>query len=147
MKLNWGYSIILFFIVFISLMIGFVVFSLRQNNDLVTEDYYEKGADFTHQMDINHRSLGFRDSINLAGKNGLIHVHFAKSICQMADSMHIYFYRPSDRKLDFRMNTLLRTDSLIIDEKNLANGRYTVTFEWLAGKDRYEIEKDYFNVQ
>ena len=65
MKLNWGYSIILFFVVFCSVMIGIMIFAFRQTNDLVTEDYYEKGADYTRQMELNSRSAAYQDSIQI----------------------------------------------------------------------------------
>ena len=144
MKLNWGYSIILFFVVFISLMVAFIIFSLKQNNDLVTDEYYEKGADYTHQMEIDGRSAIFKDSIRLLDQNGVIVAKFAKSILQRADTMHIYFYRPSNKKLDFRDNIVLQTDSVKLDKKNLVTGRYTLTFKWLQGETGYQVEKDFF---
>ena len=101
MKLNWGQSIFLFFVIFISLAAAFIIFSLRQNNDLVTDDYYEKGADYTHQMEINSRSVVYQDSIKLSDQNYLLIARFSKSIDMMTDTMRIYFFRPSDRKSDF----------------------------------------------
>ncbi len=38
MKLNWGQSIFVFFVIFVSLGVVFIIFSLRQNNDLVEDD-------------------------------------------------------------------------------------------------------------
>ena len=145
MKINWGYSIIIFFVVFCSLMIAFLVFSLRQNSDLVTNDYYEKGANFTHQMEINSRSASYNDSILLRDQNGTLVARFAKSINQMSDSMNIYFYRPSNKKLDYKVVARLASDSISFDKKSLVNGHYTLTFEWSHEKKRYQVVKDFFN--
>ncbi len=144
MKLNWGYSIILFFIVFCSLMIGFIIFSLRQNNDLVTDDYYEKGAGYTGQLEMNSRSAIYNDSIQLASQNQLIVVRFAKSFKLNSDSILIYFYRPSDKKFDYSLQSLLRSDSITIEKKWLVKGRYTVKFEWMNRQKSYQVEKDFF---
>jgi len=144
MKLNWGYSIILFFVVFCSLMIAFMVFSFRQNNDLVTEDYYEKGADYTSQMEVNSRSVTYNDSIHLTDRTSHVVARFAKSIKEMADTINIYVYRPSDKRLDYTINALLHTDSLMIDKKQMAKGRYTITFNWFHEKKRYQVEKEFF---
>ena len=144
MKINWGYSSIIFFVIFCSLMIGFLVFSLRQNSDLVTDDYYEKGADYTHQMEIGSRSLTYNDSIRLLDQKGSLIASFAKSIHQMTDSMNIYFYRPSDKKLDYKVNVRLSSNSVSFEKKNLISGQYTVTFEWSHDKKGYQVVKDLF---
>ena len=51
MKINWGTAIVLFLAVFFCLMAVFVTFALRQNNDLVTDDYYEKGANYSQTIE------------------------------------------------------------------------------------------------
>ncbi len=144
MKLNWGYSILIFLIGFLTLSIGFIVFSFRQNNDLVTNDYYEKGADYTNQMEITNRSAVFADSIQLLNQNTNLLVRFSDSIDQMTDSIHIYFYRPSDKKLDVQFWETLRSDSLIIGKEQLAKGRYQVQFQWKYNRKSYLVEKDFF---
>ena len=144
MKLNWGYSIILFFVVFCSVMIGIMIFAFRQNNDLVTDDYYEKGADYTRQMEINSRSAPYKDSIQLSVQTKVIAARFAKSIYQKSDRMLINFYRPSDKRFDYAIKTLINSDSVMIEKKNLVKGRYTVTFGWVSGQKNYQVEKDFF---
>jgi len=144
MKLNWGQGIFLFFVVFISLGISFVVFSLRQNNDLVTDDYYEKGADYSRQMEINSRSAVYIDSIQLVNQNGKIIARFSKSIDLMADTMQVYFFRPSDKRLDYTFQSLLKSDSLMIEKNNLQKGRFKVKFQWNGLLKSYMVEKEFF---
>jgi hypothetical protein len=143
-KLNWGQSIFIFLIGFLLLAIVFIVFSLRQNNDLVTNDYYEKGADYTNQMEITNRSSVFSDSIQLLNQNTNLLVRFSDSINQMTDSMHIYFYRPSDKKLDVQFWETIGPDSLIISKERFAKGRYKVQFQWIFDRNSYLVEKDFF---
>lgn len=144
MKLNWGQSIFIFLMGFITLAIVFIIFSFRQNNDLVTNDYYEKGADYTNQMEITNRSSVYNDSILLLNHNSKLVARFSKTIRQMTDSMHIYFYRPSDKKLDFQFWETLGSDSLILGKEHLAIGRYQVQFTWSYDRKSYLIEKDFF---
>lgn len=144
MKLNWGYSILIFLMGFLALSIVFIVFSFRQNNDLVTNDYYEKGADYSNQMEITNRSSVFSDSIQLLNQNTNLLVRFSDSINQMTDSMHIYFYRPSDKKLDVQFWETIGPDSLIISKERFAKGRYKVQFQWIFDRNSYLVEKDFF---
>jgi len=143
-KLNWGNSIFLFLTVFVLMGIAFIVFSLSKNNDLVTTDYYQKGADYTKQMVITGRSAVYNDSIRVINQNNDVVVRFAHSINLMTDTMQVYFYRPSDKKLDFNYQGLLNTDSLIIKKEYLSGGRYKVKFQWLYNRESYQIEKEFF---
>jgi hypothetical protein len=129
---------------FLALSIVFIVFSFRQNNDLVTNDYYEKGADYSNQMEITNRSSVFSDSIQLLNQNTNLLVRFSDSINQMTDSMHIYFYRPSDKKLDVQFWETIGPDSLIISKERFAKGRYKVQFQWIFDRNSYLVEKDFF---
>ena len=144
MKLNWGNSIFLFLTLFVMLGIGFVVFSLSKSNDLVTTDYYEKGADYSRQMEVTSRSAVYDDSIWVLNQDKNVVVRFATAINQMTDTMQVYFYRPSDKKLDFNYQGLLNTDSLIIKKEFLSGGRYKVKFQWYYNRESYQVEKEFF---
>jgi hypothetical protein len=145
MKLNWGQSIFVFFVIFVSLGVVFIIFSLRQNNDLVEDDYYEQGANYTRQMEITDRSAVYKDSIQLNLENGVLVARFSKSISNMADTLYIDFYRPSDKRLDCGFLVLLNADSVVIDKGQLVKGRYTVKFRWNGNQNSYLVEKEYFS--
>ncbi len=144
MKLNWGNSIFLFLTVFVLLGIAFVVFSLSKSNDLVTTDYYQKGADYTKQMEVTDRSAVYNDSIQVINQNKNVVVRFAPSINLMTDTMQVYFYRPSDKKLDFNYQGHLNNDSLIIKKEYLSGGRYKVKLQWTYNRKNYQVEKEFF---
>jgi hypothetical protein len=144
MKLNWGQSIFIFLAGFLTLAIVFIIFSFRQNIDLVTDDYYEKGADYTKQMEITSRSAVYADSIQLLNRNRYLVARFSTSINQMTDSLHLYFYRPSGQRLDYKFWETLRSDSIVIGKEHLATGRYQVKFQWFHDLKGYLIVKDFF---
>ena len=95
-------------------------------------------------MEITNRSAVFADSIQLLNHDTNLVVRFSDSIDQMTDSIHIYFYRPSDKKLDVQFWEMLRSDSLIIGKEQLAKGRYQVQFQWIQDHKSYLVEKDFF---
>ena len=55
MKFNWGTGILVFLILFLSASAVFIFFAMRQDVNLVHEDYYEQGVDYSAQMDIGPR--------------------------------------------------------------------------------------------
>ena len=50
-QFNWGTGILLVIIVFFGLMIAMVVFSMNQEVNLVSPDYYPKGIDYDKQIE------------------------------------------------------------------------------------------------
>ena len=143
MKFNWGTGILIFILLFVALSVVFIVFALRQRTDLVEDNYYEQGAGYTKQMEINKRSEIFKDSIQLKMFDNSVMVNCGNSIQNMTDSIEVYFFRPSDRQEDFRIK-LKCAQSMEVSKTNLTTGRYIVKFSWTGKKEEYLIQKEFF---
>ena len=141
MKFHWGNAILLFFIIFLSLCAIFIVFSLRQTNDLVTKDYYKKGANYSKQIEINKRSAIYQDSIEIINIEGMLRFDLASSIIQKADSLHIYFFRPSDKSEDLRLSFAINNLPIEINQGALIHGRYKIHLSWTMNDKLFEITK------
>ncbi len=142
-KLHWGNAIFIFFVIFLSLAIFFIIFSLRQSQDLVTDNYYKKGAEYTKQIYINERSLPFTDSITIdVNKN--ITFNFCDSIIDNTKTIFVEFYRPSNKKFDYKLSFDTTTGLYLVDKSKLEKGRYIVTASWKMDALNYEIKKDLF---
>ena len=76
MKFNWGTGILIFLILFLSASAVFIVFAMRQDVNLVHQDYYEKGVDYTEQMNVNARSKPIADKIELLVLENFIQFNF-----------------------------------------------------------------------
>lgn len=144
MKLNWGHGIVIFFGVFISLAVIFIIFSLKQNNDLVEKDYYRKGADYTAQMIINQRSEVYKDSVDLLVSDNYMLVELASTIVEGADSLNLFFFRPSDERLDNQFKTSLVNETIEIALSNFIHGRYIVQLGWNLDGEEYMLKRDVF---
>jgi hypothetical protein len=144
MKINWGTGILLFIILFLLLCVAAVVFSLRQNNDLVEKDYYDKGADFSNQIEINKRSSDYSDSISVYNFDNKIVIKTTHQMASTADSFMVYFFRPSDKEKDLKIEFKSSCDSMMVEKSRLAHGRYLVKLSWKKGNGQYMIEKDIF---
>ena len=143
MKINWGTAILIFLIIFLALAAIFIVFSFKHNNDLMSEDYYEQGATYSNKIEISKRSTIYADSISINSNDTITVINVCKSIIQGVDSIHIYFFRPSDKKFDFQ-STMVANSNLKIDNKHFVHGRYVVKLSWICNKNEYLVEKDYF---
>jgi hypothetical protein len=143
MKFNWGHGILTFIIIFLILSIAFIIFSLNQSADLVSDDYYDQGADYSKQIEINKRSFIYRDSISVKKTDTSIQVILCKSLMNTGDTLNIHFYRPSDKKADLKLRFSM-TDNIIIPSKELKSGRYVVKISWKHQGEIYNIDKELF---
>lgn len=144
MKLNWGHAITIFFVIFFSLAIFFIIFSLRQNRDLISENYYNDGAEYTKQIYINERSEFFKDSIIINSNDNTITLSFCDSITKNSTTIFIDFYRPSSKQFDYKIQFDTKTGVYLVDKSKLEKGRYIVKTFWEINSLEYEIKKDLF---
>ena len=141
MKINWGKGIIIFFIVFFVWVISFVFFALRQNVDLVSEDYYQKGAKYSDQIGINQRSDAYQDSIQITQTGTHVQVTLSKSLALASDSVQVYFFRSSDKNKDVRLNLSHPASSLLVEKSLLSHGRYQVFVTWNNVGQHFMVKK------
>lgn len=141
MKLDWGKSLVLFFIMFLSLGVIFIVFSLRQNNDLVTEDYYEKGANYSTEIKINARSAVYEDSISFKESEAMFEIMIAPELAIKVSTFDVFFFRPSDQSMDVKLR-LDASTNLKLEKEYLSRGRYEMHLSWEMAGEKYRIKKD-----
>lgn len=140
-KINWGKALILFFIIFFIWVFSFVFFAMRQNNDLVSEDYYQKGADYTTQINIDRRSLTYRDSVLITRSDKQIEISLCKSVAASGDSVLVYFFRPSDKGKDLRLKFKADKSPFLIDCSRLIHGRYQVYVSWGKPDESFMVKQ------
>ena len=141
MRFTWETAIFIFFAIFISLCIAFIVFALHQNQDLVEDDYYNKGAGYTIQMEINKRSLPYGDSLKINLSDTCLSFNISKYMTTYIDTLNVYFFRPSGKHEDYR--TILKpAGSMMVSNTHLKTGRYIAKISWFEKKKVFMLEKE-----
>jgi len=141
MKLNWGKSLIIFFILFFIWVLFFVLFAMRQNIDLVSDDYYQKGAGYTEQININKRSLLYQDSIQISTTAEEVQIVLSRGVALAGDSVQVYFFRSSDKRKDLRLVFKAAESPFLIASKKLVHGRYQVYLMWNCKNEKFSVVK------
>lgn len=142
MKINWGTSIVIFFVLFLSLATAFIIFSFQHKNDLVTDDYYQQGANYDVQMQIDKRSMQYKDSFIVENQGSAISIRTSQAMAQRSEQISVWFYSPSNKKNDFSL--VISSNPMVVDKKQLAHGRYIVKLRWMMGGEQYMLSQDLF---
>lgn len=141
LKINWVGGLIVFFIIFFIWVFSFVFFAMRQTNDLVSDDYYQKGAKYSEQISINQRSVPYQDSLQINLTGNQVTIELSKSLISSGDSLEVYFFKSSDKTKDLRFHFRMENTPILIERKLLVQGRYQIYFTWNNQNEKYMITK------
>ncbi|MEZ5103885.1 MAG: FixH family protein [Draconibacterium sp.] len=141
MKWNWGTGIFIFLVLFLAACTAFIIFAMQQDVNLVHKDYYEKGVNYTEQMNTNARSKQYYSSVQTQLQNEYLRVDFEQSLAAKIDSGNVLLYRPSNSNQDIIMPLSLTDNSIFISKSNLVSGRYILKLNWFSDGLKYEIDK------
>jgi hypothetical protein len=114
---------------------------MRQDVNLVHEDYYEQGVDYSAKMNVDERSAEYKDSFNTYVENGSLVIDFEKSLALSIDSGSVLMFRPSNSSLDVSMPFGPKESSLKIPRSNLITGRYILKLNWYSKGLKYEVDR------
>ena len=144
MKFSWGTGIFIFLILFVSAGGVFIIFAMRQDVNLVHEDYYEQGADHGQRMRVDERSVPFIDSVKTSVDDEYFRIEFARSVRTAIDSGSVLLFRPSSSSLDVKFNLVKPVNSLAVPRTELADGRYILKLSWYIDELEYALERSVF---
>ncbi|MEO9893989.1 FixH family protein [Aurantibacter sp.] len=147
MKINWGTSIVIAFIAFISFILYFVVrmsTEVKAEHDLVTEDYYKDELGYQEDIDAeqNAKDLFSELEINISEEG--LNITFPQNQNVSNIKGHVFLYRPSNKRLDFDFPLSLSNSHLLIPDKSLLDGRWNIKIVWEYNNESY-LHKENIN--
>lgn len=136
----WPASIIGFFTVAIIFLGSFVVWAMRQREDLVSVDYYEREVRYQQRLDSMNRShaLATQVVVTFDPAQQVILVTLPADETRGATG-RVHLYRPSDSRLDRELPLALNPEGVQrFDVKDMATGLWKVRVIWnVAGKEYF----------
>jgi len=133
MKINWGTGIVIAFVVFISFilfLIALMMSDTKLDHELVTEEYYEKGTYYQKEIDAEKNSKLLSENIKISKNTEGLLITFPKGLEYSKIKGKIFFYRPSNKNLDFNFPIVLSSNNLLIPNNNLLEGRWDINIDW-----------------
>jgi nitrogen fixation protein FixH len=133
----WPRALVAFFVFFITSIILFIAFALRQDTHLVRADYYR--AEIEHQREIDRQSraneLGPLAVIEYSARHGQLGIRIPSHHAAARAAGEVRFYRPNNPALDHNVRLAPREDGKqFIDVHHLAPGAWRVRLEWQIGE-------------
>ncbi|MEM7108608.1 MAG: FixH family protein [Bacteroidota bacterium] len=139
--MNWGTRIVITFIAFVGVIVTMVVISMKQDIHLVAKDYYVQELAYQDQMDriSNSNELSeLKPEVHYDAKRKSI-------ILSTPDGKNldgtIYFFRPSDARLDKKYTIQLVNGKQVFSSHDLNKGMWRVKVNWKDQDKEFYTEK------
>ncbi len=136
----WPWAIIAYFVLALTFLVSFIVWSARQREDLVAENYYETEIRYQQQIDRLVQSKPFDElsivTYDVAQQQIVINLPAVQS---RSVTGRVHLYRPSDARLDRDVPlTVNREGGQRLDAKALCGGLWKVRVQWsIAGREYF----------
>jgi hypothetical protein len=137
--MSWGTKIFMLYGGFVALIAFLVVSSMRQNADLVAEDYYQQELQYQNRIDQTDAALksGFYPAIVVTDSQ--VNIVFPDTVRSLGITGEVIFYRADNKALDYTEKISLdNTGKMSIAQSKFTAGRYQAKVKWKsAGQDYY----------
>ena len=143
MKNAWPVGIVIFFIVFISGVVGFTVWSAHHRDDLVAPDYYEQELRFQERIDATVRAgmAHLTPTVEYDREASALMLTFAPAEAVQSATGTVTLYRPSDASLDRAFPFDPDPAGVLNIPISLARGLWRVRVEWYKRDQTYFAEE------
>lgn len=146
MKFNWGKSIFLFYGLFVAGILSMVAFYMGQDVDLVSKEYYNDEIKYQERIEKLKRTSALNEKVEFRALDEKVAVLFPKAIKENV-SGEIFFFRPSDRKYDFRLPLNINSNSVqLINFHGKRKGLWKIEMNWKKGNTEY-LNEEIINIR
>lgn len=141
-KISWGTGIAIMIIIFVVLSVAMTIIFMTQDVSLVSDNYYDKSLVYQDEIDKQSRTKSLNEEVKITISGEMISISFPSNYATKSMTGEIYFYRPSDQKMDFKIPLQLsETGSQIIPTQNIEKGYWRIKLNWEMDGNEYYNEK------
>ena len=129
--MNWGHMITISFVVFAAIIITMVTISMKQDVNLVAQDYYEEELAYQDQIDRINNFASLATKPTIIQTSGAINLTFPEELAQSMANGTIHLFRPSDSAVDQKHPLALdKTGNQVITLTNIQKGLWKLKLGW-----------------
>ena len=142
--MNWGYRIIVVYIIFISGIVFMVVRASSQKTDLVRTDYYEEELKYQETIDATENANALTARLKCVVKNDTMYISFPPEMSAAAISSKLWLYCVSDEKKDIKTTAETKNGEIILPLAASNKGMHDMKVNWTADGKQYYFEEKIF---
>ncbi len=142
--MNWGYKILLVYVVFVSGIMFLVFKSSSQKVDLVTTDYYDKELVYQQKIDAMNKVYQLSDTIKYKVNDGNLTIVFPNDFLGKKVEGQAVLYCPSDENKDITQKFSVENSPVLVPVHTEGRREYELQLSWQADGTSYYFQKKIF---
>lgn len=140
MKFNWGTGIVIGIAAFMIFILQYVVrvqLDAKYDNELVTEQYYQKETEINANRIKQENALTLGSNLRIEVVTEGLKVYFPEKFNPEEIKGNISLYRPSNQAFDQTIPIELSSNHLLIPKSRLVDGRWDITIDFTYQGEGY----------
>lgn len=118
------------------------VIFMTQDVNLVSDDYYEKSLSYQQEIDKQNRTKSLNEQVKINFNGEVITILFPLDYSNKKIAGEIYFYRPSDPSLDFKIALQISKEGIkTIPVAKFEKGFWRLKLNWTLNGNNYYNER------
>ena len=139
---HWGVGITLVYAAFATGTLGFVIFAMQQQVDLVSPDYYPQSLSHDARMAATARAASLGGAFSIAVEGGPRNVAVAWPQGMSVETGQITFYRASDARSDRSIPVAADSQGRqVVPVGDMERGAWIVRVDWTAEGESFFAER------
>ena len=134
--MSWGVKVWLFYGGFVLFMGGLVALSVQQDFELVQEDYYAAELEYQQVLNASENAKRSDEQATISRESEEVKV----SLVSEADSLKVWFMRPSGEKWDLKLNAQ-NTRYIGVANSKFTPGLYKLKVSWYRAGEAFYHEQ------
>src|SRR5690606_4277304 len=114
----------------------------RFDFDLVVEDYYKKEIGFQEELDARKNAASLSEKLQSEQTSEGVELVFPENIAADVKNGSVYFYRVTQKLLDFEKTLALKNNRMLIPATELLPGRWDITVRWELDGKNYLVKEN-----
>ncbi len=141
-KLNWGWGVTALYLGFVALIIALVVGSMRQDFDLVSDDYYQQELDYQNVLDAGKNQAELSKPATIHANETSVTIDFPEEFKEELINGNVHFYSPIEDAWDKQIAMNGVQGSFKVPRSELQKTKYKIKLQWEARGKKYYQESD-----
>lgn len=145
-KFNWGHGLTIFILLFILTMVGMVVYSFQQTNEMIDDNYYQKEVEYQNLINRKQRLHQLLHNESLwVDSNQCIYLKLPQNSYDAALKGTIEMVKIDNQKFDMTLPLVVNAEGYQSIPKNtLEKGSYRMRVKWNTMSDSFYYDQTIF---
>lgn len=143
-RISWPAGITIALVAFVIFILSFVykvTFMEEYNHDLVSEDYYKDELNYQQEIDKLNNAAKLKQNVVIEKTSEGLSIIFPSEFQPNTITGDIQFQRLSSSKLDFELPIKLQTNTILIKNENIVEGKWNVRITWKVNDKEYLLKQ------